>query len=215
MNLRFKNLILSLLSILLLILSFFYIYSSIKKDNSNLIKFNNQHLSDNFEINISKNIDDIKDYLNNYKFIQSYSVKKEESLINIYITLKKPFAKNKLNKEIIFYDNSIASFSFFDMSFIDSINLIDTSQESLQINNYLEKNFSELMKIFKIDQIQYIDERRYDLILDNNIKIMLPKIIDKKLLIFIEKNFNLLKNKTDFKEYLDFRNFNDDTIRIK
>ena len=36
-------------------------------------------------------------------------------------------------------------------------------------------------------------ERRYNLIIDNNIKVMLPKKIDHKLIIFIEKNLELLK----------------------
>tara|TARA_B100001057_G_C22650731_1_gene872001 strand:- start:357 stop:542 length:186 start_codon:yes stop_codon:yes gene_type:complete len=60
-----------------------------------------------------------------------------------------------------------------------------------------------------------IDQRRYNLIIQNNIKVMLPKKIDKKLIIFIEKNFEFLKNSNDFKEYLDFRNFNEKMIRIK
>ena len=44
---------------------------------------------------------------------------------------------------------------------------------------------------------------------------MLPKKIDHKLIIFIEKNLELLKNNSNFKEYLDFRNFNGKTIRVK
>ena len=70
-------------------------------------------------------------------------------------------------------------------------------------------------RIFNINQIEFIDERRYNLILDNNIKVMLPKKIDHKLIIFIEKNLDLLKNNSDFKEFLDFRNFNKKTIRVK
>ena len=196
MSINIKYLSLSIFSIIILISSFFYVYS-------------------NFEINISHNLEDIDNYLNNYKFIKSYIVKKNKPYIDISIVLKKPFAKNNLNQEIIFDDNSIASFSFFDQTFVDSIYLIDTSQESMQINNHLKNNFEDLKKIFKINQIEFIDERRYNLIIDDNIKIMLPKKIDKKLIIFIKKNLDLLKNNTDFKEYLDFRNFNDKTIRLK
>ena len=44
---------------------------------------------------------------------------------------------------------------------------------------------------------------------------MLPKKIDKELIIFIEENLEFLKNNNDFKEYLDFRNFNKKMIRVK
>ena len=44
---------------------------------------------------------------------------------------------------------------------------------------------------------------------------MLPKKIDKELINFIEENFKFLKNNNDFKEYLDFRNFNEKMIRVK
>jgi hypothetical protein len=215
MSINIKYLSLSIFSIIILISSFFYVYSNFTNINSNLIKFDSKNLNSNFEINISHNLEDIDNYLNNYKFIKSYIVKKNKPYIDISIVLKKPFAKNNLNQEIIFDDNSIASFSFFDQTFIDSIYLIDTSQESMQINNYLKNNFEDLKKIFKINQIEFIDERRYNIIIDDNIKIMLPKKIDKKLIIFIKKNLDLLKNNTDFKEYLDFRNFNEKMIRVK
>ncbi len=215
MSVKIKYLVLSIFSIFVLIFSFFYVYSNFTNINSNLIKFDNKNLNSNFEINISNNLEDIDNYLKNYKFIKSYTIKKNNPYIDISIVLKKPFAKNNLNQEIIFDDNSIASFIFFDQTFIDSIYLIDTSQESMQINNYLKNNFEDLKKTFKINQIEFIDERRYNLIIDDNIKIMLPKKIDKKLIIFIKKNIDLLKKNTDFKEYLDFRNFNDKTIRLK
>ena len=75
--------------------------------------------------------------------------------------------------------------------------------------------FDDLKRIFNINQIEFIDQRRYNLIIENNIKVMLPKKIDQKLIIFIKKNLELLKNNSDFKEYLDFRNFNEKTIRVK
>jgi hypothetical protein len=172
-------------------------------------------LSSNFEIDIYDNINNINNYLNNYEFIQNYIIKRNNSKIFINIDLKKPFAKNNINQEIIFDDSSIASYNFFDQSFIDSIYLIDTSIESLKINNYLKTMFDDLKRILNINQIEFIDQRRYNLILENNIKVMLPKKIDQKLIIFIEKNLELLKNRGDFNEYLDFRNFNEKTIRLK
>ena len=85
----------------------------------------------------------------------------------------------------------------------------------MKINKYLKTTFNDLKNIFNITQIEFIDQRRYNLILQNNIKVMLPKKINKELIIFIEENFEFLKNSNDFKEYLDFRNFNEKMIRVK
>ena len=210
-----RYLMISIISLLLLLFGFYYVFASLKIESSNSIEFNEQNLSLSFEIDISQNMNSINDYLNNYKFIQNYIIKKKNSKVFINIVLKKPFAKNNLNQEIIFKDNSIASYDYFSQSFIDSIYLIDTSAESLKINKYLEATFNDLKSIFNITQIEFIDQRRYNLILQNNIKVMLPKKINKELIIFIEENFEFLKNSNDFKEYLDFRNFNEKMIRVK
>ena len=215
MRLKLKSLSLSLLALSIILLGCFYTYSELVNKKSYLIRFNNDKLSSSFKLDITQNINDINNFLENYNFIKKYIIKKEYSDIEITLSIKKPFAKNNLNQEIIFYDNSIASFVFFNQSFIDGIDLIDTSQNTLQINNYLKESFDELNRIFDINQIEFIDERRYDLIIQNNSKIMLPKIIDKKLTQFIKKNINLFKNDNVFREYLDFRNFNYKTIRMK
>ena len=210
-----RYVIISIISSLLLIFGFYYVFVSLKIESSDTIEFNDQNLNLSFEIDISQNINNINNYLNNYKFIQNYIIKKKNSKVFMNIVLKKPFAKNNLNQEIIFKDNSIASYDYFSQSFIDSIYLIDTSAESLKINKYLEATFNDLKSIFNITQIEFIDQRRYNLILQNNIKVMLPKKINKELIIFIEENFEFLKNSNDFKEYLDFRNFNEKMIRVK
>lgn len=210
-----RYLMISIISLLFLLFGFYYVFVSLENESSNSIKFNDQNLSLSFEIDISQNINKINDYLNNYKFIENYIIKKKNSKIFINIVLKKPFAKNNLNQEIIFKDNSIASYDFFSQSFIDNIYLIDTSVESLKINKYLNTTFKDLKRIFNITQIEFIDQRRYNLILQNNIKVMLPKKIDKELIFFIEENLEFLKNNNDFREYLDFRNFNKKMIRVK
>ena len=210
-----RYLIISIISLLFLLFGFYYVFVSLENESSNSIKFNDQNLSLSFEIDISQNINNINDYLNNYKFIQNYIIKKKNSKVFINIVLKKPFAKNNLNQEIIFKDNSLVSYDYFSQSFIDSIYLIDTSVESLKINKYLNTTFKDLKRIFNITQIEFIDQRRYNLILQNNIKVMLPKKIDKELIFFIEENLEFLKNNNDFREYLDFRNFNKKMIRVK
>jgi hypothetical protein len=188
-----RYLIISIISLLFLLFGFYYVFVSLENESSNSIKFNDQNLSLSFEIDISQNINSINDYLNNYKFIQSYIIKKKNSEIFIDIVLKKPFAKNNLNQEVIFKDNSLASYDFFSQSFIDTIYLIDTSVDSLKINKYLNTTFEDLKRIFNITQIEFIDQRRYNLTLQNNIKVMLPKKIDKELIIFIEENLEFLK----------------------
>ena len=214
MKYNFRYSIISITSLIILVFGFYHIYLNFENKISNF-KFNNKNLSSSFQIDIYNNINNINNYLNNYEFIQSYIIKKNNSNVFITIELKKPFAKNNINQEIIFDDSTLAPFNFFNQSFIDSIYLIDTSIESLKINDYLKSMFNDLKRIFNINQIEFIDERRYNLIIDNNIKVMLPKKIDHKLIIFIEKNLELLKNNSDFKEYLDFRNFNEKTIRVK
>ena len=136
MKYKFRYPIISIISFIILMISFYYIYLSFENKISNF-KFNNKNLSSSFQIDIYNNINNINNYLNNYKFIQSYTIKKNNSEVFISIDLKKPFAKNNINQEIIFDDSTLASFNFFDQSFIDSIYLIDTSIESLKINDYL------------------------------------------------------------------------------
>ena len=214
MKYNFRYLLINIISLLVLIFIFHYIYKNLNDKKYNF-EFNNKNLSSSFEIEIYNNIHNINNYLNNYEFIQNHTIKKNNSKVSINIDLKKPFAKNNINQEIIFNDSSLASYNFFDQSFIDSINLIDTSIESLKINNYLKATYDDLKKILNINQIEFIDQRRYNLTIENNIKVMLPKKIDQRLIIFIEKNLDLLKNKADFNEYIDFRNFYEKTIRLK
>ena len=104
-----RYLMISIISLLFLLFGFYYVFVSLENESSNSIKFNDQNLSLSFEIDISQNINKINDYLNNYKFIENYIIKKKNSKIFINIVLKKPFAKNNLNQEIIFKDNSIAA----------------------------------------------------------------------------------------------------------
>ena len=44
---------------------------------------------------------------------------------------------------------------------------------------------------------------------------MLPKVIDSKLLFFIENNIDLIDKNINYDQYLDLRNFHNKTIRLK
>lgn len=207
------NIFYSIISFLIIFIVCFYLY--LFKESTKLIKFSSSGISIDFEVEISNNIKDIENFLINYEFIESYLVRLINKDLNIEINLKKPFAKNNLNQEIIFEDGSVGSFSYFNNEYIQNIELIDISEESLMINDYLDRSIDQLKSIFKIIQIKFIDSRRYDIYLEGNLRIMMPKKIDQKLLLFLEENYELLKQNSNFQDYLDLRNFHEKTIRAK
>ena len=122
---------------------------------------------------------------------------------------------NYIGFKVIFTDNTIASTDYFELNYLDSINLIDISQNSIHINNYLNEYYQSLSTLFDIDQIEYIEDRRYNLVLSNGKVIMLPKVIDTKLLYFIKNNIDLIDKSTNYSKFLDLRNFHNKTIRLK
>ena len=101
------------------------------------------------------------------------------------------------------------------MNYLKSINLIDISKNSIHINNYLNQYYQSLFSLFVVDQIEYIEDRRYNLVLSNGKIVMLPKVIDSKLIDFIENNIDLIDKSTNYKKFLDLRNFHHKTIRLK
>tara|TARA_B100000497_G_C7676261_1_gene408565 strand:- start:752 stop:1393 length:642 start_codon:yes stop_codon:yes gene_type:complete len=208
-----NNIFYSIVSFLIIFLACFYLY--LFNESAKSIKFSSSGISIDFEVEISNNIKDIENFLINYEFIESYLVRLINKDLNIEINLKKPFAKNNLNQEIIFEDGSVGSFSYFNNEYIQNIELIDISEESLMINDYLDRSIDQLKSIFKIIQIKFIDSRRYDIYLEGNLRIMMPKKIDQKLLLFLEENYELLKQNSNFQDYLDLRNFHEKTIRAK
>ena len=205
----------SLIAFFLLFLFSLLVYKYFLKSDPTIVNFYSNELSSEFEMDITNNLENLDNFFENFSFIKKYLVNRRNSEIEINVQIKEPFAKNQINQEIIFTDNSIGSFSFFKEKYINSINLIDVSNNTIQINNYLRQSLSEINNLFEISQIEYVDGRRYNLYLSKGPIIMLPKIIDKDLLIFIKQNYDILKNNTDFKEYLDLRNFHEKTIRAK
>ena len=205
----------SFISFFLIIFFTLLVYKYFLKSDPTIVNFYNNELSSEFEMDITNNLENLESFFENYTFIEKYLINRKNSEINIDIEIKEPFAKNQINQEIIFTDNSIGSFSFFKEKYINSIELIDISNNPIQINNYLRKSLDEINNLFEISQIEYVDGRRYNLYLNKGQIIMLPKKINEDLLIFIKQNYDILKNNTNFKEYLDFRNFHEKTIRAK
>ncbi len=210
-----RKIIFFLSSISILILLLYLIINQFINKPLEIINFIDSNIHKDFEIEIANNLNDINNYLKDYLFIENFLLKRKNNTINVKINLKRPFAYNNLTKEVIFFDNSTANSNYFNKDYLNSINLIDISKNSIHINRYLFENFNTLSSLFKINQIEYIDERRYNLILSNGIIVMLPKVIDSKLLNFIENNIDLIGKSTNYKEFLDFRNFHNKTIRLK
>ncbi len=215
MKINYKEVSIYLLSFLLLF-SFFYIsIKFLSKKDTEIINFIESDINEDFEIEITNNLNNVKDFLKDYSFIENYLLKRKNNEIFIQLNLKKPFAINNLTKEVIFTDNTSAPFDYFKLSFINRVNLIDISKKSIHINNYLNEYYKSLSYLFDIDQIEYIDDRRYNLLLSNGRVVMLPKVIDTKLLYFIENNIDLIDQSTNYKKFLDLRNFHNKTIRLK
>ena len=215
MKLRYREVAIYFSSILVLILFINFSINYITKKPLEIINFIQSDIHEDFEIEITNNLNDINNYLKEYLFIDSHLIKRNNNEINIQINLKKPFALNNLTKEVIFYDNTTASSYYFKQNYLDKINLIDISKNSLHINNYLNENSQILFSLFNINQIEYIDDRRYNLVLSNGRLVMLPKVIDSKLINFIKNNINLIDKSTNYQQFLDLRNFHNKTIRLK
>ena len=215
MKLRYREVAIYFSSILILILFINFSVNYINKKPLEIINFIQSDIHEDFEIEITNNLNDINNYLKEYLFIESHLIKRNNGEINIQINIKKPFAINNLTKEVIFYDNTTASSYYFKQNYLDKINLIDISKNSLHINNYLNENSQILFSLFNINQIEYIDDRRYNLVLSNGRIVMLPKVIDSKLINFIKNNINLIDKSTNYQQFLDLRNFHNKTIRLK
>ena len=215
MKFRYKDILIYLASILSLILFSYFSINYLIKKPIEIINFIDSDINKDFEIEITNNLNNINKYLKKYSFIESHLLTRKDNEINIRINLKQSFARNYLTKEVIFIDNIKAPFNYFKSNYLDTINLIDISQDSMYINNYLNENYKTLSSLFNIDQIEYIDSRRYNLVLSNSRIVMLPKVIDSKLLYFIENNIDLIDENTNNKQFLDLRNFHNKTIRLK
>ena len=210
-----KNLIIYLVSMIVLILFLFFLLNNLLKKPYEIINFLDSEISEDFEIELSNNLKNFNEYLDKYLFVESYSLKRINNEINIKINLKKHFAINNFTNEVIFYDNTTAPLQYFKPSYLENINLIDISKNSIHLNKYLSDNYQKLSSIFNIDQIEYIDNRRYNLVLRSGKIVMLPKVIDSKFVFFIQNNIDLIEKTANYDQFLDLRNFHNKTIRIK
>ena len=215
MRFSYRELFIYVISMFALTFFFYFSINHLMKKQYEIINFIDSNIHEDFEFEITNHLNDINNYLKKYLFIESHLLNRRNNEINIQINLKKSFALNKFTNEVIFDDNITAPIIYFNQSYLDSIKLIDISKNSIHINNYLNEHFLTLSNLFNIDKIEYIDDRRYNLILSNGRVVMLPKVIDSKLLFFIKSNIDLIEKSTNYKEFLDLRNFHNKTIRLK
>tara|TARA_A100001011_G_scaffold99260_1_gene104599 strand:- start:3505 stop:4152 length:648 start_codon:yes stop_codon:yes gene_type:complete len=215
MKARYQDISIYLLSILSLILFVYFSINYLKTKPLEIINFIDSDINENFEIEITNNLNNIKKYLKKFPFIESFLLQRNDNEINIQINLKQSFARNYLTQEVIFYDNIKAQFNYFKPKYLETIKLIDISKNSMHINNYLNENYQTLSSIFNIEKIEYIDDRRYNLVLSNGKIVMLPKVIDSKLLYFMESNIDLIDKNTNYNQFIDLRNFYNKTIILK
>ena len=215
MRLSYKEAAIFLLSISSLIVFFYFTIIYFTKKPFEIINFIDSNINKDFEVEITNNLNDINSYLKEYLFIENHLIRRIDNEIHIQINLKKTFALNNLTKEVIFFDNTTAPINYFKTSYLDKIKLIDISKNSIFINHYLNENYQILSSLFDIDKIEYIDDRRYNLVLSDGKIVMLPKVIDSNLLNFIKNNIDIIEKSTNYKQFLDLRNFYNKTIRLK
>ena len=215
MKSRIKSVLIYLVSILSVTYFIYFSINSLNNKPIEIINFVDSNIHEDFELDIANNLNNINKFLDKYLFIESHLLKRENNKIYIQINLKKSFAINHITKEVIFYDSTTAPLTYFKQNYLDSINLIDNSHSSIRINNYLNEHYKSLSSLFDIKQIEYVEDRRYNLILSDGRIVMLPKVIDSKLLYFIKNNIDLINKNTNYRQFLDLRNFHNKTIRLK
>ena len=147
MKIKHKEVSIYLLSFLLLFSFFYFSINYLSKKNLKIINFIESDINEDFEIEITNNLDDINNFLKEYLFIENYLLKRKKNEIIIELKLKQPFAINNLTNEVIFTDNTIAPTNYFEINYLNSINLIDISQNSIFINNYLNEYYQALSQL--------------------------------------------------------------------
>ena len=123
MNVKYKELFIYFSSILFLVLFLYFSINHLIKNKLDIINFIDSDIHEDFEIEITSNLNDINNYLKEYLFIENHLLKRKNNEIDIQITLKKSFAINNLTKEA-YFDNTIGLINYFKSNYLDSINLV-------------------------------------------------------------------------------------------
>ena len=184
-------------------------------NKSKKITFLNLSIAETYYAKLPKDHNLLKVNLNNTTFMKQFSIDIKKNEIFINILLHAPFAFNDNDNTVIFENGTLAKSIFFNNIFINEIKLKDISSNTMKIS----KSFITLLNQLNIFQflraIELIDNRRYNVYLMDGRKIMLPKIVNTKLINFLNENIDVMLNDENFSNYLDLRNFATNSIRMK
>ena len=184
-------------------------------NKSKKITFLNLSIAETYYAKLPKDLNLLKVNLNNTTFMKQFSIDIKKNEIFINIILHAPFAFNDNDNTVIFENGTLAKSIFFNNIFINEIKLKDISSNTMKIS----KSFITLLNQLNIFQflraIELIDNRRYNVYLMDGRKIMLPKIVNTKLINFLNENIDIMLNDENFSNYLDLRNFATNSIRMK
>ena len=183
--------------------------------NKSKITFLNLSITETFYAKLPKDLSLLKANLNHMTFIDQFSIdiRKDEIFINILLHV--PFAFNDNDNTVIFQNGTLAKSIFFDEAFISKIKLKDISPSTVEIRKSFISLLSQLNIFQALREIELIDNRRYNVYFRDGRKIMLPKIINTKLINFLNDNLDVMVNDQNFSNYLDLRNFATNSIRMK
>ena len=118
MKFKLKEISIYLFSIILLLFSIYFSAHHLFKKDSVIINFIDSDIHEDFEIEITNNLDDLNNFLKEYLFIENYLLKRKKNEIIIQLKLKEPFAINNFTNEVIFTDNTIAPTNYFEINYL-------------------------------------------------------------------------------------------------
>ena len=93
MKIKHKEVSIYLLSFLLLLYFFYFSINYLSKKDLEIINFIESDINEDFEIEITNNLNNINDFLKDYSFIEDHLLKKKNNEIIIQLNLKKPLQK--------------------------------------------------------------------------------------------------------------------------
>ena len=199
---------------LIFILFYFILLGPFKSSKTN-ITIANKNLSNEFIDLIPSDPKLIKNYLTSQGFIKYFNVQVGKENLIIDIIIKKPIAKNINTNQIIFENNLIIQSNYFEEDFINKIKLIDITSKTLLIDSEFLNKLRNIKFFNKFTKIEFIDNRRYDLYLNDERKLMLPKVVDDEIINFLNDQYEIFINNNKFNNYMDLRNFYSDSIRMQ
>ena len=88
MKLSFNNILIYAISIISLILLIYFSINYLTKKPYKIINFIDSDIHEDFEFEITNNLNNINEYLKEYLFIDSHLLKRDKNEINIQIILK-------------------------------------------------------------------------------------------------------------------------------